>query len=75
MSSFDDPETVTIEIACRVTRCACFRTVDARLMAGGHYAAPEAETHCPDCLHANPAHRVLGVALSRFERRRRLSGF
>jgi hypothetical protein len=75
MRTFHDPETVTIEIACRVPRCSCFRMVEARLVAGEHYAAPEGEEHCRDCLHANPAHRVLGVTLSRFERGRRLSGF
>ena len=74
MSSIEEA-VVSIEIRCRATRCSCSRVVVARVTSTGHYAAPENEPHCPQCLHANPAHRVVGVAVSHFERKRRLSGF
>ena len=66
---------VNIEIRCRAASCSCSRVVEARMTSTGDYAAPEDEPHCPQCLHANPAHRVVGMCVSQFERRRRLSGF
>jgi hypothetical protein len=66
---------VSIEIRCRATYCSCSRMVEARLTPTGYYAAPEGERRCPECFHANPAHSVVGMAVSSFERRRRLSGF